>query len=630
VRVTLSRGLGALLAVGCGIAAATIALHHPLWPRLAALGVVAWFALAWRWPGAWLFVVPALLPVLDFSPWTGWIAVDEFDLLLLATLAAGHARLAWDAQRTPIPARLWGAMAVLAGSFCLPALVRGVHDAGGWSFGWFQGYTDPMNSLRVGKSMLYALAALPLIERELQAAGDRALRRLAAGMLCGLGLVSLAVLWERAAYPGLLDLSEPYRTTALFWEMHVGGAAIDGYLALATPFVAWGLWSSRTPRRWLPMALLALLACHACLTTFSRGVYAAVALPLLTLGFMLWARHWLSSQRWRAIAAGLLALALAAEAIAVLMPGSFMMKRVNRSARDYESRVAHWQRGLALIHGAEDAWLGIGLGRLPAHYAQSARRGNFSGAARWVAFDGQGALELRGPVADPRVGGLYGLTQQVALRSGYRLAFDVRTPRPAALYARVCESHLLYDGECQDAFIELAASNDGRWSRLDVPLDGPALGPGPLWPPRAAVLTLSLVNAGGAAQLDNVTLQAADGEPLVANGGFDRDLAHWLPAARYYFLPWHIDNLYLELLIERGVPGLVIAACVVAGAFRRLYLSAARARPMAPFLAASLGGALIVGAVSSLLDVPRVAFLLGLLLAVAWRLGAPPKPASMP
>ena len=57
-----------------------------------------------------------------------------------------------------------------------------------------------------------------------------------AGLVAGLVFASLAILWERLAFPGLLNFSSDYRTTALFWEMHVGGAALDGFLALTAPF----------------------------------------------------------------------------------------------------------------------------------------------------------------------------------------------------------------------------------------------------------------------------------------------------------------------------------------------------------------------------------------------------------
>ena len=94
-----------------------------------------------------------------------------------------------------------------------------------------------------------------------------------------------------APTPGCGTSSARYRATALFWEMHVGGAAIDAFLALTMPFVAWALWAARRPAPWLGAAALALLGTYACLTSFSRGVYLAVAVPLLALGLVLLVRR---------------------------------------------------------------------------------------------------------------------------------------------------------------------------------------------------------------------------------------------------------------------------------------------------------------------------------------------------
>ncbi len=106
-------------------------------------------------------------------------------------------------------------------------------------------------------------------------------------------------------------------------------------------------------------------------------------------------------------------------------------------------------------------------------------------------------------------------------------------------------------------------------------------------------------------------LSAPDGSPLLRNGDFSAGLAHWLPAAQVFFVPWHIDNLYLEMLIERGVAGLVLFGCWRAG--RTGDWRAARvADDMVPWLAASLCGVLALGLVSSVLDVPRVAMLVAL------------------
>ena len=226
-------------------------------------------------------------------------------------------------------------------------------------------------------------------------------------MLVGLTVVALAVVWERTAYVGLWDFSSPYRATALFWEMHVGGAAIDAYLALAMPFVAWALWTTRSPLRWAAAAALALLAAYACLTTFSRGVYLAVAGPLVLLGVLLRSRPSATASstetpppRWRPPATAALALALALEVAAVLGLGTFMRERIARSDDDLGSRLEHWQNGLGLMQGPVDWALGIGLGRLPAAYAQGVPGQEFPGDVQFVpsgAGERSGSVRISGP-----------------------------------------------------------------------------------------------------------------------------------------------------------------------------------------------------------------------------------------
>lgn len=74
-----------------GLAAA--ALAYPAGKLVLAPALLAYCALLWWRPHAWLIAVPALLPVLDLAPWTGWFYLDELDLLLLATCAVGYARI---------------------------------------------------------------------------------------------------------------------------------------------------------------------------------------------------------------------------------------------------------------------------------------------------------------------------------------------------------------------------------------------------------------------------------------------------------------------------------------------------------------------------------------------------------
>ena len=588
---------------------------------------------AWR-PGIWLLVLPACLPFLNFSAWTGWLVFDEFDILLLGALAGGYGRLACSgrsATGTRMPAVFWWLMALLAGTALL-ALYRGFVDAGGFSFDWFAGYADALNSLRVFKSLGFALIFIPLLQHELAHARALANQRLATGIVAGLAVVTLAVVWERAAFPGLTDFSTNYRTAALFWEMHVGGAAIDAYLVLTTPFVVWALASARRPIVWAGAAALALLTGYACLTTFSRGVYLAVAVSLVLLGLLLWSqksdfnlreflgrvwrRH--APEGWRAKAGLMLVLALLAEA-AVVGGGSFMAERLTSTDRDMDSRLAHWQHGLDLLDGPADWMLGKGLGRLPANYAAHVPQGEFSGDVKLrdeqkPGGAANGFVTVRGPATMKVLGAQYALTQRVSRvsKGPHRVALEVRVRNQTDVYLELCERHLLYDGSCQRAFVRVFPGRTA-WQALTLPLGGPVLAGGAWYAPRLGMFSLSVGNAGGVADFDNIRLIGPHGKTLLENGEFSRGLAHWFPAAQAYFVPWHIDNLLLEVLIERGLAGLLLLAALMAYALWNLMVGRARSLPLSAYLAASLCGALWVGLVSSFMDAPRVAFLFYLL-----------------
>ena len=103
----------------------------------------------------------------------------------------------------------------------------GAHDLAAHDLDWFSGYGTPLNSFRLGKSLLWCVLLLPLLKLTEQSASAN--KPIAGFFLaCVLGSIwaFLAVFWERGFYPGLLDFSTPYRTVALFWEMHHGGACL--------------------------------------------------------------------------------------------------------------------------------------------------------------------------------------------------------------------------------------------------------------------------------------------------------------------------------------------------------------------------------------------------------------------
>lgn len=285
--------LAGLVSALCLAAAQGLALHHPLSSNLALAGVLLMALLSACWPLAWLVALPALLPWLGLAPWTGWISVEESDLLVLALAAGAYGRWALRpaALGAPRPGLAGLGALLLFGLWVgsvLIALQRGVADAGGLVLDWYQAYRGPMNALRLAKPTLMVALIWPLWWRALRQAGGHAAGHLVLGLTIAHAGIALACLWERWTYPGLLNFSADYRSTGPFWEMHVGGATLDGWLALTMPFAFQAWLGARSRVRWLLTSAALLLGGYAVLTTFSRILLLAVPLGL---GLTAWRQH---------------------------------------------------------------------------------------------------------------------------------------------------------------------------------------------------------------------------------------------------------------------------------------------------------------------------------------------------
>ena len=240
-------------------------------------------------PQVGLPIIVGALPLMGFAPWTGSLTFEELDVVVLTLAASGYAWMGLNGYgRGGMLGRVtlinYCLFAFFLASCYLMALIwgmfRGFADAGGFAFGWYQGFHEPMNSVRIGKSYLLALLMVPLWLANFMQNPKQAQALLSLGLMLGLAGASAATVWERLAFTGLFDFSSDYRTTGLFWEMHVGGAALDGFLVLTLPFALRELLAARTATRWALAAAVLTLSAYACLTTFSRGVYLAVPIGI--------------------------------------------------------------------------------------------------------------------------------------------------------------------------------------------------------------------------------------------------------------------------------------------------------------------------------------------------------------
>lgn len=375
----LTKALAALLLSALVVAS----VYYPMNKGVIVLGLGAYAAVLWKYPHGWLLAVPALLPILDFAPWTGWFFLDELDLVLLLTAAVAYWRLG-AAEGMARQSRFFLSAFALVGVAFAIATVIGITPLTSLTPNSFANYTSNYNGLRIAKGFGWALILVPLL-RTSAGPGLVNLRRLfVPGMLLGLAGACLAVVWERAVFPGLLDFASDYRPTAPFSAMHTGGAALDAYLAISFPFVVFWLIGNQSRVKTVLALLLLLLGCFAGMATFSRDVYMAYGVSAAGIGALA-LMHGVRRQqlRGRAIVAIALLLALSAYALtqvfstsgyrglaaalallgAAVVFGATAPQRVNRPLLVATAALlAVLDTGLFLFLSANGHWNGIGKG----------------------------------------------------------------------------------------------------------------------------------------------------------------------------------------------------------------------------------------------------------------------------
>ena len=214
----------------CFIIAGLGLLLYPVMPTVLAAALIVYGVVLWRWPSAWLIVLPALFPVLDLTPWTGWLLVGEYHLFSLITVGVLILRAPPSADDIR-PSGLGGVATMLALLACLVSVAIGLSSPLPLPSSSDLIYLEPMNALRLAGGFGLALSLFPFM-RERQRSGCPVVQILGTGMAVGLVLVAVAVIVERALFPGLFNFQEDYRVVASFSSMHLGRGAYRCLLGL--------------------------------------------------------------------------------------------------------------------------------------------------------------------------------------------------------------------------------------------------------------------------------------------------------------------------------------------------------------------------------------------------------------
>ena len=610
-----------------------LAWEYPVGQTALASGLALYFLLLMRWPALWLVALPMTLPVLELAFWSGRYFFNEYDLLVLTTIASGmwHGGT-WTRQIDRGTAAV--AVVLLLSQSAITA--NGLFPLDTPAPGAWMDYFASTNALREFKGIFWALLLWPMLGTA-RARGDDLQRWLAIGMAAGLITAFLSIVWERGLFTGLFNFSHPYRISGWFFSMHTGGAAIDAFLAMSAPFILSLILMWRRFEFRIAALVLACAALYAFYVTYSRANYPALLAIFAVVSwgiFVNFERHQpyrTTGGRRRMVIAVLGILSVTLLAAAAVLLGPQIQKRFLTTQQDLATRFEHWNDATAAAASYPLAtYLGRGKGSFPRDYYWHHEANNQHLALAQL-YSESGKKFVRFSKSDDS-GNLF-LQQRFERTPAdkYLLRVLLRTPegKPEALLIEFCERHILkFRAECQWTKVKVPASN-GDWLELTTTANLSDLGQ-PKFGPFSRPLDVSLMNRGIKTGLDigSVQLLAPDGTNLLRNSEFSADWDHWFLTYGDH-LRWHLKNVFVYWYYEGGIAGLILMLALGLYVGRRLASVTRSGDFFALTSLAALTGAVMVGLFDSLFDDPRISMLF-FLLTGAGLISRPRNPQPLP
>lgn len=588
------------------IAVVAVVFNYPIGKPWLFICLLVYAAVLWFYPSVWLFVIPAFLPVLDLSPWTGWFFMDEFDLFVLVTLAVNWCGRRGGDDKSSMPpwAKIWTALFALS---YIISTIKGLLPVPGYDANSFSNYYSRYNSLRVAKGFFSALLLVPLLQRDLT--DFRQIKKyLVPGILLGLSGVIAVAVWERNVFSGLMDFSSDFRITSTFSGMHTGGAYLDAFLVFTIPLIICCFLFWRNKFMALMGTGLFVSGIYVLLVTFSRIDYAAVTLSFLiiVLGLVFNYRSDFSHFLWV-----FLLVCVAGVMVKPVFEGGYIQNRFLQIIRDVGLRTIHWEQAISKMSpDLTTSLFGMGLGSYPRAYFNDPG-GNQRPAYHEFKKDGENSY-LCLSSGDP----LY-LGQLINLepKESYTLSLDVQSSEEKSrLTIPICEKSSLYSFDCKWVSIDVG-NTGGKWSSKSLVLPELNLGAGRFYERRPVEFALSN-GATGILGIDNVRLINQDGNNLVKNGNFSRGMDRWFFNVDNHH-PWHISNLWVSLLFEQGWLGSAFFNILLLYVLTTLGKNISRGDVFSLVLVSSFAGFLTVGLIDSLFDSPRIAMFFYLMVFIS-------------
>jgi hypothetical protein len=559
---------------------------------------------------------PLVMVLGDSYLFAGNLVVQPSDAILLASAGS----LWWrNASIDALPNRSFTAFEwILTFGFigCLFAFITGYWALPAADWGdQVSVYFSRWNAVRIGRGFAWG-AMFFLISKYCNANGASIVTAFSNGMQATLLAVGVIVAVERGLFEGLWDFSDEFRATGPFSSMHIGGQHLDAFLTLSIPFAFFRFGERSRSGKCLTL-LLVLLATYVALSTMSRATLAVVLamIVFLSISHFGWLKTELEDRRrLHGALYAIISLFVVGLAILAAWKADAIRYRFSFLRADWQTRVSHWSTS---IHESQRSWdkllFGYGMGTFPTIQARS--QNHSIPPLEWrAANSGTVRISPNWPIY---------LQQWVRFSkspSGICLVKARAIGGEASIGVAVCKQALLKSYLCREDHGVLEESSGETWQELSLRLPSASRTESSVDDAEHDYrpTVFSLYHAGGPGIIEIAGVSFSDensSRPLLLNGEFRNGTGRWFFSSDDH-LAWHSKNIFVHLLVEHGIIGLLVFLTFLA----TWLVSACRSFRMqrdtfASMLAASIVGTLSVAMFDSLLDTPT---LIALFFAVAF------------
>lgn len=246
------------------------------------------------------------------------------------------------------------------------------------------------------------------------------------------------------------------------------------------------------------------------------------------------------------------------------LSGTQMSERFTHIEKDMESRITHWSSVFSSAKwDATTIMVGNSTGSFPLNYIIS----NPKVTSEVGYFKVQSDLENNSLILGSGRDLKFGQRVHLKPKTEYQIQFLVKSNEESKLNIRYCERHLirqhLYNSKCVNRTIKLEKNNTFESKKLNFNTE--AVGERPWYTRKPTILFFRNLTPGTELELSQISVKSIDeGEELINNGDFSHGLDNWFFYNDFQHLPWHIKNIFIELIYNTGLLGLIMF-CTILG-----------------------------------------------------------------